>query len=341
MFKNNTIKGIITFTMAAMLVFTAACGNTNEGSANKAPNNATTNNATAGTPTTEPVADSEVKLSGEIKIDGSSTVFPITEAVAEEFNVVHGDVRVPVGVSGTGGGMEQFIAGEIAIVDASRPMKDKEAEAAKTAGIEHTQVTVAYDGLSVVISKDNDFIDHLTIEELTKIFSVEGNATNWSDIRAEWPAKPIVIYSPGADSGTYDYFAEVALKDVTMKTDGVTFSEDDNTLVTGVAGTPNGIGYFGFAYYEANKDSLKVVPIDGGNGPVTPSFDTIKDSSYSPLSRELHIYVNNAEMARPEVAEFMKFYVQNAGELSAEVGYVGLPDEMYTEQLAKVEALIK
>ena len=339
MIKNKTIKGILTFTMAAMLVFTAACGNTNEGAANNTANN-TSNNATAGNTTNEPVTP-EVKLSGEIKIDGSSTVFPITEAVSEEFNVVHKDVRVPVGVSGTGGGMEQFIAGEIAIVDASRPMKDKEVEAAKAAGIEHTQVTVAYDGLSVVVSKENDFIDHLTVEELTKIFSVEGNATNWSDIRAEWPAQPIVIYSPGADSGTYDYFAEVALKDVSMKTDGVTFSEDDNTLVTGVAGTPNGIGYFGFAYYEANQDTLKVVPIDGGNGPVTPTFDTIKDNSYSPLSRELYIYVNNAEMARPEVAEFMKFYVQNAGELSAEVGYVGLPDEEYAKQLANVEALIK
>jgi len=339
MLKNKTVKGIATFAMAAMLVFTAACGNSGSNEANS--NAANTNNAATGAPTNNATeaTQPEVKLSGEVKIDGSSTVFPITEAVAEEFNKVHKDVRVPVGVSGTGGGMKQFTAGEIPIANASRHIKDSEAEAAKAAGIEFTQIAVAYDGLSVVVSQQNDFIDHLTIDELTKIFSVEGGATNWSDIRPEWPNEPIVIFSPGADSGTYDYFAEVVLADASMKTDGVTFSEDDNTLVTGVSGTANGIGYFGYAYYEENKDLLKVVPIDGGNGPVTPTYDTIKDGSYSPLSRELFFYVNNAEMARPEVAEFVKFYIENAGELAGEVGYVGMPQEVYDEQLAKIDAL--
>ncbi|WP_349774495.1 PstS family phosphate ABC transporter substrate-binding protein [Paenibacillus camelliae] len=336
--KSKTIKGFATLVMAAVLVFTAACGNNNNKEANQPSNSnapAATNSANAPTESTEP----EVKLSGEIKIDGSSTVFPVTEAVAEEFRKVHPDVRVPVGVSGTGGGMKQFTAGEIPIANASRPMKDSEAEAAKAAGIEFTQIDVAYDGLSVVVSQQNDFIDHLTVEELTKIFSVEGNAVNWSDIRAEWPSEPIVIFSPGADSGTYDYFAEVVLEDANMKTEGVTFSEDDNTLVTGVAGTPNGIGYFGYAYYEENQDTLKAVPIDGGNGAVAPTFDTIKDGSYTPLSRELYFYVNNAEMARPEVAEFVKFYIENASELAGEVGYVGMPQEAYDEQLAKIDAL--
>lgn len=328
MVKNKTVKGLITLTMAAMLVFTAACGNTNNGGSNNQ-TNAPSNNA----------ATSDVKLSGEIKIDGSSTVFPITEAVAEEFNKVHKNVRVPVGVSGTGGGMKQFTAGDIPLTNASRHMKDEEAAIAKENGIEYTEVSVAYDGLSVVVSHDNDFIDHLTVEELTKIFSVEGGASKWSDIRPEWPNEPIVIFSPGADSGTFDYFKEVALKDVTMKTEGVTFSEDDNTLVTGVSGTPNGIGFFGFAYYEENQDKLRVVPIDGGNGPVEPTFESIKDGSYTPLSRELFFYVNNAEMARPEVAEFVKYYIENAGELASEVGYVALPDERYEEMLSLVNSI--
>lgn len=335
MVKNKTVKGLITLTMAAMLVFTAACGNTNnEGSKNQAGSQtpASTNSANN-------AVASDVKLSGEIKIDGSSTVFPITEAVAEEFNKAHTDVRVPVGVSGTGGGMKQFTVGEIPIANASRHMKAEEAEAAKANGIEYTEVTVAYDGLSVVVSKDNDFIDHLTVEELTKIFSVEGGATNWSDIRPEWPNEPIVIFSPGADSGTFDYFKEVALKDVTMKTEGVTFSEDDNTLVTGVAGSSNGIAFFGYAYYEQNQSKLRVIPIDGGNGPVEPTFETIKDGSYSPLSRELFFYVNNADMARPEVAEFVKYYVEHAGELASEVGYVALPDEKYEEMASLVESI--
>jgi phosphate transport system substrate-binding protein len=277
-------------------------------------------------------------LSGEIKIDGSSTVFPLTEAAAEEFTKEHSDVRVPVGVSGTGGGFKQFCAGEIAISDASRPIKDEEAAACKTAGIEYTELTVAFDGLSVVVSKDNDFIDHLTVEELNKIFVTGSTVTTWKDVRDSFPAEPIVMFSPGADSGTYDYFNEAILDKAGIRNDkAISFSEDDNALVQGVSGSKYGIGYFGFAYFEENQDKLKVVPIDGGKGAIAPSYDTIKDGSYAPLSRPLFIYANNKELERPEVKEFVKYYINNIGPLAGEVGYVALPDEKYATEAAKIQ----
>ncbi|WP_445670228.1 PstS family phosphate ABC transporter substrate-binding protein [Paenibacillus sp. PL2-23] len=334
MVKSKGTKGILTLAMAAMLVFAAACGNngngenTNTGGASNTPSNS---------PTTEPTEET-AKLTGEIKIDGSSTVFPLTEAAAEEFRVEHPDVRVPVGVSGTGGGFKQFCAGEIAIADASRPIKDEEAAACQEKGIEFTELSVAYDGLSVVVSKENDFIDHLTVEELAKIFKTGSTVKNWSEVRDSFPNEPIVMFSPGADSGTYDYFNEAILDKEGIRNDGsISFSEDDNTLVVGVSGSKYGIGYFGFAYYEENQDKLKVVPIDGGSGPVTPTYDTIKDSTYAPLSRPLFIYVSNKELERPEVKEFTTFYIENIGPLAGEVGYVALPDEKYAEEAAKIQ----
>lgn len=336
MVKSKGMKGILTLAMAAMLVFAAACGNNGNGE------NTNTGGA-SNAPTTSPSATTEAteepaKLSGEIKVDGSSTVFPLTEAAAEEFRAEHPDVRVPVGVSGTGGGFKQFCAAEIAIADASRPIKDEEAAACKEKGIEYTELTVAYDGLSVVVSKDNDFIDHLTVEELAKIFKTGSTVKTWNEVRDSFPKEPIVMFSPGADSGTYDYFNEAILDKEGIRNDeAISFSEDDNSLVVGVSGSKYGIGYFGFAYYEENQDKLKVVPIDGGNGPITPSYDTIKDSTYAPLSRPLFIYVNNKELERPEVKEFAKFYIENIGAMAGEVGYVALPDEKYTEEAAKIQ----
>ncbi|WP_028609988.1 PstS family phosphate ABC transporter substrate-binding protein [Paenibacillus harenae] len=335
MLKKKSFKGILMLSMIAVLVFAAACGNnanggnTNTGTATNAP----TNNAATNDP-----AEEEVKLSGEIKVDGSSTVFPLTEAAAEEFNKEHPDVRVPVGVSGTGGGFKQFCAGEIAIADASRPIKDEEATACKDAGVEYTELTVAFDGLSVVVSKDNDFIDHLTVEELNKIFVTGSTVATWKDVRDTFPAEPIVMFSPGADSGTYDYFNEAILDKAGIRNDkAISFSEDDNALVQGVSGSKFGIGYFGFAYYEENQDKLKVVPVDGGTGAITPSNETIKDGTYAPLSRPLLIYVNNKELERPEVKEFAKYYINNIGALAGEVGYVALPDEQYAAEAAKIQ----
>lgn len=279
----------------------------------------------------------EAKLSGEIKIDGSSTVFPITEAMAEEFTKLHPDVRIPVGISGTGGGFKKFVVKETAISDASRPIKDKEAAAAKENGVEYIELTVAYDGLSVLVNPANTWVDSLTVDELKKIWGPESTVKTWKDVRPEWPAEEIKLYAPGTDSGTFDYFTEeINGKSGAIRQD-FTPSEDDNVLVQGIAGDKNALGFFGFAYYIENKDKLKAVKIDSGQGPVGPSFETIADGSYTPLSRPIFIYVNKAELKRPEVKEFVKFYMENAKELVPQVGYVALSDDKYAENLKKIE----
>jgi phosphate transport system substrate-binding protein len=289
----------------------------------------------------ETPVEEEIKLQGTVSIDGSSTVFPISELVAEEFNALNPDVKLTVGFSGTGGGFTKFAAGEIEVTGASRPIKSAEADAATAAGIEFVELMVAYDGLSVVVSKENTWVDYLTMEELATIWGAEATATKWSDVRAGFPDTDIRLYSPGHDSGTFDYFTEaVNGKGGVIRQDSevvkIFFSEDDNALVTGVAGDQGAIGYFGFAYFEENADKLKLVPIQKDAGPVAPSFETISDNTY-PISRPLFIYVNKAELAREEVLAFAKFYVENASELAAEVGYVSLPEEMYTEALAKLQ----
>lgn len=319
------------------MLLASACGNKDEGTTTGS--NAVTNKPAETAQVTNTETPSETKLSGTIRVDGSSTVFPLTEAAAEEFGAEQPDVRVPVGVSGTGGGFKQFCAGELEIANASRTIKDEEAAACAESGVEFTEFSVAYDGLSVVVSKDNDFIDQLTVDELNKIFVTGSTVNTWKDVRDSWPDTAIQMFSPGADSGTYDYFNEAILGKEGIRNDkAIVFSEDDNTLVTGVAGSKDSIGYFGFAYYEENKDKLKVVPIDGGSGAITPTFDTIKDSSYSPLSRPLFVYVSNKALEeRLEVKEFMTYYINNIGSMAAEVGYVALPDEKYAAEAAKIK----
>lgn len=264
-----------------------------------------------------------------IKIDGSSTVYPITEAVAEEFRKVRPDVRVVVGVSGTGGGFKRFIVGETDISDASRPIKPDEAKAAKGNGVEYIELPVAYDGLSIVVNKQNGWVDHLTVDELKKIFLSDVKAATWADVRDGWPSDEIKIYSPGTDSGTFDYFKEVVAGKSGAIRDDMSVSEDDNVLVTGVAGTKAAIGFFGCAYYFENKDKLRVVPIDGGAGPVEPTPTTIEDGSYAPFSRPLFIYVNTRAADRPEVKAFVEFYLDKGPALAEEVGYVKLPQSVY------------
>ena len=273
------------------------------------------------------------KLSGEIKIDGSSTVFPITEAVAEEFLAEHPDVRVPVGVSGTGGGFKKFTISETDINDASRPIKDKEAAQAQENGIEYIDFTVAYDGLSVVVNPENDWVDSLSVEELNKIWAPDSTVKTWKDVRPEWPNEEIKFYAPGTDSGTFDYFTEEINGESGAIRPDFTPSEDDNVLVQGISGDKNAIGFFGYAYYAENKGKVKIVKIDGGSGPVEPTFDTIKSGEYAPLSRPLFIYVNKASLEREEVKTFVQFYLENAKDLAAEVGYVALPDEEYQKGL--------
>lgn len=269
------------------------------------------------------------ELTGAVRLDGSSTVFPISEAIAEEFLAASPGVRVTVGASGTGGGFSKFMAGETDINDASRPVKAEEIELGKTKGIEYVELAVAYDGLSVVVNPANTFVDFLTIAELKKIWEPGSTVDSWNDVRPEWPDQPLHLYGAGTDSGTFDYFTEVVTGKTGAARPDYTASEDDNILVQGVAGDEGSLGFFGFAYYEASADKLKLVPIDGGTGPRVPSIASINDGSYSPLSRPLFIYVSKASAARPEVRAFVDFYLQMAPTIAADVGYVALPTEMY------------
>jgi phosphate transport system substrate-binding protein len=278
------------------------------------------------------------KIKGEVRIDGSSTVYPITEAVAEEFRAVQPKIRVSVGFSGTGGGFKKFNIGETDINDASRPIKDKEAALAEEHGISFIELPVAYDGLSVVVNPKNDFVDHLTVEELHRIWMPESKVTTWKDVRPEWPDENIDLYGPGVDSGTFDYFTEAINGKSQVCRSDFTASEDDNVLVQGVAGDQNSLGFFGYAYYVENREKLKVVPIDGGNGPVAPSEETINNGTYAPLSRPIFIYVSKAAAERSDVEAFVSFYLESASALAGEVGYVPLPEKIYAlgrERFAK------
>ncbi|MFO0828904.1 MAG: PstS family phosphate ABC transporter substrate-binding protein [Phycisphaerales bacterium] len=267
-------------------------------------------------------------LKGAVRADGSSTVYPLAEAVAEEFSKIAKGVKVTVGNSGTGGGFKRFCVGETDISNASRPIKKSELDTASSNKIEFLELPVAYDGLSIVVNPKNTWVTAMTVDDLKKIFSASSAAKTWKDVNSAWPANPIKIYSPGTDSGTFDYFKEVVVgKDGKIRSD-MSVSEDDNTLVTGVEGDVNAIGFFGCAYYFENKDRLKIVPIDGGQGPVAPSPKTITDGTYSPFSRPLFIYVNRKSADKPEVQAFVTFFLEKAGELADDVGYVHLPKEL-------------
>jgi phosphate transport system substrate-binding protein len=285
------------------------------------------------------VIASAPKLVGTIEIDGSSTVFPITAAVAEEFQNLNPDVRVNVGISGTGGGFKRFTVGEIEISDASRPIKSSEADAAQQNGIEYIEFRIALDGLSVVVNKQNTWVDYMTVQELNMTWRPNSTVTKWNDIRPSWPDQPIHLYGPGTDSGTFDYFTEVIVGTVDASRPDYTASEDDNILVQGIAGDTYALGYFGYAYYAENTDKLKIVPIDSGSGPVTPSDQTINSGQYTPLSRPLFIYVNKESLERPEVKAFVKFYMENGEQLSSEVGYTSLPASVYQENLSIINQL--
>lgn len=268
-------------------------------------------------------------LTGTVNIDGSSTVYPITEAVAEEFKKVYPDVKVAVALSGTGGGFKKFVRGETDINDASRPITRFEDSIAKANGIEYIELEVAYDGLAVVINPKNNWCKDIKVSELKKIWEPEaqGVITHWNQIRPEWPNEPLHLYGAGVESGTYDYFTEVIVGKAHSSRGDYTSSEDDNVLVQGVSSDVNALGFFGYAYYEENKDKIKLVAIDNGNGPVLPSVETVKNKTYSPLSRPLYIYINNKAAERKEVQEFINFYLEKVNVLVGEVGYIPLSDE--------------
>ena len=281
-------------------------------------------------------------LSGDVKIDGSSTVYPITEAVAEEFRVVQPNVKVTVGVSGTGGGFKKFSRGETSISNASRPIKDSEATACNENNISYVGLSVAYDGLAVLINPENTWVDYFTVEELQKIWNpdAQGKIMYWNQIREEWPNEELRLFGPGTASGTYDYFAEaICGKKVGTRGD-YTASEDDHVLVQGIAGDKYGLGFFGLAYYEENKDKLKLVGVDNGNGAVSPSIETVSNGTYAPLSRPIFIYANNTAKDREEVKEFVEFYLNNAGDLVEDVGYIPLVSNEYEIEKEKFKSFI-
>ena len=322
---------------ALALLATIALGACSGGGATTAPSAAASSDASA--PASEVPASPVANLSGTVTIDGSSTVFPITQAVAEEFQIANPGVQVPVAFSGTGGGFKKFCKGETDINDASRPIKEAdegEGVACKANSIDWLQLQVAIDGLTVVVNPQNDFATCLTVSELKSIYGPDSPASLlWSQVRAGFPAEKVERYMPGADSGTFDYFTETINGELDAATQNATQSEDDNTLVTGVAGSKYALGFFGYAYYVENTDKLKALEIDGekGGGCVAPTDTTINDNSYAPLSRPLFIYPDVAKAkVRPELKAFVDYYLENTTALSAEVGYVALPDALLQTQ---------
>jgi phosphate transport system substrate-binding protein len=310
-----------TISLAVLLGSLAACGGTT-------------------TPTAEsPAADATAEgaasdLSGDVLADGSSTVYPITEAMAEEFMAANPGVRVTVGTSGTGGGFEKFCNGETVISNASRPIKEEELAKCQEKGIEVIELPVAIDALTVVVNPENDWATCLTVEELNKMWAPEAQSTvtNWNQIRPDFPDAPLALYGPGTDSGTFDYFTETINGEGGASRGDFTASEDDNVLVTGVEGDKNALAYFGYAYYVENEGRLKAVEIDGGDGCVAPNQEDVLNNTYQPLSRPLFIYVSKAAAEKPEVKAFIDFYIDPANKgFVEETGYVGMSDDIYAQ----------
>jgi phosphate transport system substrate-binding protein len=295
--------------------------------------------ATAAAPTaitdTKPATEPAPAAPSVIVIDGSSTVFPITEAVAEEFQKQN-PAKVTIGVSGTGGGFKKFCAGEIAIAGASRPIKPSEEQACSAAKIEYIELPVAYDGLAIVVNPKNTWAKSLTVAELKKLWepAAQGKVMTWNQLRAGFPNKPVHLFGPGVDSGTYDYFTKAVVGEEHKSRGDYTSSEDDNVLVQGVSRDEDALGFFGLAYFTENADKLKLVPVDdaiaeNGKGPIAPSPETVSNGTYQPLSRPIFIYVSKASMTRPEVGAFVEFYLQKGAALVKEAHYVPLPTKAY------------
>lgn len=272
-------------------------------------------------------------LSGEVKVDGSSTVYPITEAVAEEFRTVQPNVRVTVGSSGSGAGFKKFARGETDISDASRAITEGEKQLCEENGVGFKELTVALDGISIVVNPDNDWMNDVTPEELRKIWEPDSDVQNWSDIRDGWPDKEIHLYGPNTAHGTYDFFTEAIMGESGASRADYNAVSDYNVAVQGISTDQYALGYFGLAYYEENAGKLKLIGVDSGDGPVDPSLETVKNGTYKPLSRSLYIYVAEAAAKRPAVQSFVTFYLENAGKLSKAVGYVPLPDAEYKDQM--------
>lgn len=266
-----------------------------------------------------------------IRIDGSSTVFPVAEAVAEEFQLgQRGAVRVTVGLSGTGGGFKKLCRGDVDISNASRPILTEEMEMCRKAGIGFIELPVAFDAITVVVNPQNDWVKDLTIDDLKKMWepAAQGQITRWNQVRPEWPDAPLMLFGPGADSGTFDYFTEAVTHKAKASRGDYTASEDDNVLVQGVENNKNALGYFGYAYYASHKERMRPIPITQGDGTqVLPSNETVIDGTYQPLSRPLFIYVSDKSAQRPEVRQLIEFYLTEGPALATDVGFVALPEQ--------------
>lgn len=272
--------------------------------------------------------------SNEIIIDGSSTVFPITKAISEEYRSEAQGIQITVERSGTGGGFQKFLRGDTDINNASREVSEKEKKLAQKNEIEFVQLSVAYDGLAIVVHPDNDWVDYLSVQELREIWQPESqqDITHWNDIRDEWPDEELNLYGPGVASGTYDYFTEVIVGE-NSESRGDFTSGEDSVLVEEVSSDEGSLGFFGLAYFEKNKEILKLIPVKHGNNePVKPTKETVSEGSYTPLSRTLFIYVRRESAQRPAVRDFVNFYLENVPELVPDIGYVALPDSVYSLQ---------
>ncbi|MDP8970426.1 MAG: PstS family phosphate ABC transporter substrate-binding protein [Actinomycetota bacterium] len=319
------VKRLALVGMLAVLV--TACGNTPTG-----------DQAGQGGPQGGQAGDEGGELSGSVQVDGSSTVAPLTDAIAEEYNTEQPEVTVNVGVSGTGGGFERFCAGETDISDASRPIKDDEVQTCREGGVEYTEVRVGTDALTMVTHPETDFVDCLTTDEVVRIFGPDNPATTWRQVRPDFPPEPLEVFAPGTDSGTYDFMVEEVLGLEASRQD-YNASEDDNIIAQGIIGTPNSWGFFGFAYFQESADQLKALSYDAGEGCVEPSVGTAQDDSYK-MTRPLFIYVNNEALSKPHVAGFVTFYLETVNDVIDDVGYIAAPDERIDQARNAVEEAI-
>jgi phosphate transport system substrate-binding protein len=323
---------LLLLALAALTVGAAGCGRDGDDETAAAPPN-----AAGGETTTEAAAE----LSGDIEIDGSSTVGPLTTAAAEAYRDEQPDVNVTVGISGTGGGFERFCAGETDISNASRPIdEEEEVPLCADAGIDYTEFQVGVDALTVVVNPENDWATCLTVDQLMTIWepAAEGKVTNWNQVDPSFPDQALVLAGPGTDSGTFDYFTDEINGEEGASRSDYTASEDDNVTVQAVAGDPGGLGYLGYTYYEENIDSLKAVEIDGGEGCVAPSVEAARDGSYVPLSRPLFIYVKNDALARPEVHGFVEYFLTNSIQLAEDALFIPVPDDQVETNLSTLES---
>jgi len=269
-----------------------------------------------------------------LRIDGSSTVYPLTVAISEKYKLENNDLIISNSVSGTGGGFEKFAEGKTQINNASREIKEEEIAACHENNVQFQPFEIAYDGIAIIVNHDNDWIEYITVEELNQIFG-DNDVKNWSDVRQEWPDEPIKLFGPGEASGTYDYFKEAILEDKPFNPAFIK-SENDNLLVRGISNNVNAIGFFGLAYFQENKDDLKLVPVDNGKGPITPNARTIASDDYTPLSRSMYVYVNKEFLDTESGKKYIRFYLENAAETAEEIGYVPLPESRYKKSMSNL-----